>query len=155
STGFCDDSSRPLALAAGTGNAEESLLESHLPGPFATGAGLDRCRTLGAAPFAVGAYFPARDFEFGLFPVDGFFEGQFQIVLEVVAALRPIAAPLTSEKILEDVVEGVAEAVSAESESIRTPTLLRSGVTKHVVALAFFLVAQRLIGFIDLFEFFF
>jgi hypothetical protein len=33
--------------------------------------------------------------------------------LEVVAALRPIAASLAPEKILENVVEGVAEPASA------------------------------------------
>ena len=59
-------------------------------------------------------------------------------------------------KILEDVSEGVAEAASAKSETIRTATLLRPGVTEHVVAaLAFVLVAQRLVGFIDFFELFF
>jgi len=154
-TGLRDDSSRPFALAAGSSDAEEPLLEPHLSGPFATGARFDRCSALGAGPFAVVAHFPSRDFEFGLFPVDGFFESQFQIVLEVVAALRPIAASLAPEKILEDVIEGVAEAASAKSETIRTATLLRPGVTEHVVALAFFLVAQRLVGFIDVFERFF
>ena len=154
-TGFCDDSSRPLALAAGTGDAEEPLLEPHLSGPFATGARLDRCRALGAGSFAVGAHFPSRDFEFGLFPVDGLFEGQFQIVLEVVAAFRPIAASLAPEKVLEDVVEGVAEAASTKPKPIWTATLLSPGMAEHIVALAFFLVAQRLVGFIDFFEFFF
>ena len=108
-TRLCHDSSHSLALAARTGDAEEPLLEPHLSGPFATGARLDGCRAFRAGPVAVAAHLPSRDFELGLFPVDGFLEGQVQIVLEVVAALRPVAASLTSEKILEDVVEGVAE----------------------------------------------
>ena len=154
-TGFCHDSSCPFALAAGTGDAEEPLLEPHLSGPFATGARLDRCGILGAAPFAVAAHFPSRDFEFGLFSVDGFFEGQIEIVLKVVAALRPSAASLAPEKIFEDVVEGVAEAASAKSEAIRTATLLSPCVAEHVVAFAFILIAQGLVGFIDFFELFF
>ncbi len=130
-------------------------MEPHLSGPFATRARLDGCCALGAGPFAVGAHFPSRDFEFGLFPVDGFFEGQFQIVLEVGAAFRPIAASLAAEKILEDVIEGVTEAASTKSEALRTATLLSPGMAEHVVALAFFLVAQRFVGFIDFFELFF
>ena len=126
-TGFCDDPSRPLALAAGSTDTEEPLLESHLAGPFATGACLDRCGAFRAGSLAVVARFPSRDFKLGLFPVDGFFEGQFQIVLEVVAAFRSIAASLAPEKILEDVVEGIAEAASPKSETIRTATLLSSG----------------------------
>src|SRR5205807_9689358 len=125
STGFRDDSSRPLALTAGTGDAEEPLLEPHLSGPFATGTGLDRCRAFGTGPFAVGAYFPARDFEFGFFPVDRFFEGQFQIASEVVAALRPIAASLSAEKFLQQIGERVAEAAATSSKSIRCASLLR------------------------------
>ena len=151
--GFCDDSSRSLALSARTGDTEEPLLEPHLSGPFATGAGLDRCRALGTGPVAVDTHFPARDFEFGLFSVDGFFKGQLQIVLEVVASLCASAASLATEKVLEDVVEGVTE--SASAKSLRTSTLLCPGVAEHVIALALVLVAQRLVGFVDLFEFLF
>jgi len=117
-TGFCDDPSCPFALAAGTGDAEEPLLESHLAGPLATGAGLNRGRALRAASFAIAADFPSRDFEFGLFPVYGFFEGQVQVVLEVVAALCPSTPSLPAEKILEDIVEGVAESASTKSEPV-------------------------------------
>ena len=75
--------------------------------------------------------------------------------MEVVAALCPAPASLTSEKILEDIVEGVAEAGSAESEALRSRTLLSPGMAEHVIAFTFVLIAQRLIGFIDFFELFF
>ena len=148
--GLCDDPSRSLALAAGTADAEEALLEPHLAGPFTAGAGLDRGGTFGAASLTVRADFPTGDFKFGLFPVDGFFEGQFQIVLEVVAALRSIAASLAAEEILEDIVEGVAE--SASAKSFRAAALLRAGMAEHVITLAFFLIAQRLVCLVDFFE---
>jgi hypothetical protein len=142
-------------LAAGSGDTEESLLEPHLTGPFTAGTGFDRRRVFGSAPFAVATHLPSRDFEFGLFPVDGLFKGHFQIVLKVIATFRPTAASLASEKIFEDIVEGVAESASSESKSIRTATLLSSGMTEHVVAPAFFLITQGFVGFIDFFELFF
>jgi hypothetical protein len=140
-------------LAAGTGDAEKPLLEPHLSGPFATGARLDGCRAFRAGSVTVAAHLPSRDFELGLFPVDGFLEGQVQIVLEVVTALRPAAASLTPEKVLEDVIESVAEAASAES--LRARALLGTCMAEHIVAFAFILIAQRLIGFIDFFKLFF
>ena len=75
--------------------------------------------------------------------------------MEVVAALCAGAAPLAPKKIFEDIVERVAEAASAESEAIGPSTLLGSGMAEHVVALAFVLIAQCLVGLVDFFEFFF
>jgi hypothetical protein len=73
--------------------------------------------------------------------------------LKIVAAFcTTAAASLSTEEILEDVVEGLAEAASTESEAVWTAPLLSPGVAEHVIALAFFLIAQRLVGFIDFFE---
>ena len=130
------------------------MLEPHLAGPFAARAGLDRGGALGAGSFTVRTDFPARDFQLGIFSVDGFFKGQLQVVLEIVASLRPVTASLAPEEIFEDVVEGVAEA-AATAESLRSGTLLAARVAEHVIAFALFLIAQRLVGFVDLFEFFF
>ena len=124
------------------------------PAPLQAGARLDRCGAFRTGSLAVVAGFPSRNFKFGLFSVDGFFEGQFQIVLKVVTAFRSIATSLAPKKIFEDVVEGIAEAASSKAETIRT-ALLSPGVAEHVVALAFVLVAQRLVSLVDFFELFF
>ena len=42
--GFRDDAAGSLALAAGSADAEEALLQPDLPGPFAARTGLDRLR---------------------------------------------------------------------------------------------------------------
>ena len=73
--------------------------------------------------------------------------------MKIVAALRPTAATLSTKKIFEDIVKGLAEA--APAESVLTSTLLGSSVAEHVVAFAFFLIAQGLVGFVDFFELFF
>ena len=111
--GLGDDPPGSFALAAWTADAKKTLLEPDLSHPFAARAGLHRCGGLGAGAFAVAAGFPAGDLEFRFLAVDRFFEGEFEVVLEVVAAFRPVAAALPAEEILEDVVEDVAESAAA------------------------------------------
>src|SRR5215471_2751571 len=122
---------------------------------FATRTSLDGSR-LGAGSLAIATSFPTRDFKLGVFPEDGFLEGQFEVVLEVVAALRTVAAALPTEEIVEDVVEDIAESATTESaEPFKAGSLLGAGMPKHVVSSPLFLVAERFVGFVDLFELFF
>ena len=101
--------------------------------------------------------FPSRDFEFGFFPVDGFLKRQFRLYwrsLPRSARLPP--PPRPAEKIFKDIVKDVAKSAPAEFEAVKArPPCLGSGMAEHVVAFAFVLIAQDLIGFIDFFELFF
>lgn len=156
--GFRDKVAGAFTLTTGSADTEEPLLKPQLPSTFAAGAWFDgRCR-LCAGPFAVDANFPTRDFEFGLFSVDGFLKRDFEVVLEIVATFSAScpAPSRLAEKILEDVVKHIPESAASEIESLKTwSTLLCAGVAEHVVAFSFFLITQYFIGFIDFFEFFF
>lgn len=149
------NSAGPFALSAWAADAEKPLLQADLPRALATRTSLDGSR-LGAGSLAIATSFPTRDFKLGFFPEDGFLEGQFEVVLEVVAALRTIAAALPTEEIVEDVVEDIAESATTESaEPFKAGSLLGAGMPKHVVSSPLFLVAERFVGFVDLFELFF
>ena len=83
-----------------------------------------------------------------------FLERQIKIVLEVGPAFGPGAPARLAEKIFENIVEDVAEAaLPAEVESFRS--LRSAGVAKGIVSPPLVLIADDLIGLIDLFEFFF
>ncbi len=78
--------------------------------------------------------------------------------MEIVATLGPIwpTSSRLAEKIFEDIVKDVPESAAIEIEPVKAwPTLLCPGMTEHVVAFPLFLIAQRFVGFVDLFEFFF
>ncbi len=119
--GFRDKVTGAFTLATGPADTEEPLLKPKLPGTFAAGTWLDGCRRLRSGPFTVDADFPARDFEFGFFPVDGFLKRDFEIVLEIVAAFGPScpASSRLAEEILEDVVKHVSESATAEIEPVK------------------------------------
>ena len=72
--------------------------------------------------------------------------------MQVVPAFGATAAALPAEKVLENIVEDVAESTACV-EPVEALTLLRAGMSEHVVALAPFLVAQRFVGFVDFFKF--
>jgi len=155
-----DDLSGPFALSTGATDTEKSLLEAELPSTFTAWTGFDGCRRSRSGSFAIKAAFPSWNFELGFFSVDGFFEGNLQIVLQVASTFcsaSTAAATGLSEKILEDIVENVAESSSAsEVESVKSPgSLLASGMAEGVVAASLLLIAECLVGFVDLFEFFF
>ena len=62
--------------------------------------------------------------------------------------------PWLAEEILEDVVKDVTEpALSTEVESLRT--LWPTGMAERIVSTPFFLVADDLVGFVQLFKLFF
>ena len=72
------------------------------------------------------------------------------------ALLDPTALPASglAEEVLENIVEDVAEAaLSAEIESLRS--LRSTGMAEGIVSPPFFLVADDLVGFVQLFKFFF
>ena len=71
------------------------------------------------------AAFPSRDLELGFFSVDGFFKGQFQIVLQVVALFRvTVASSRSSEEVFENITENVAK-TATEIEPFGSPESLR------------------------------
>jgi hypothetical protein len=74
--------------------------------------------------------------------------------LQVVAALGASSSARLAEEVLENIVEDVAEStLSAEIESLRS--LRSTGMAEGIVPPPFFLVADDLVGFVQLFEFFF
>ena len=74
--------------------------------------------------------------------------------MQVVAALGAGTSARLAEEVFENIVEDVAEsALSAEIESLRS--LRSTGMAEGIVSPPFFLVADDLVGFVQLFEFFF
>ena len=74
--------------------------------------------------------------------------------MQVVAALGAGTSARLAEEVLENIVEDVAEStLSAEIESLRS--LRSTGMAEGIVPPTFFLVADDLVGFVQLFEFFF
>ena len=154
--GFRHNLTGAFALTAWPADAEESLLETELPSAFAAGADLDGRRRFRSGSFTVVAYFPAWDLELRLFAVYRFFEGKFQVVLKIVAPFRPASTTGLSEEILEDIVKGISETPASKIKTFESSgTLLRPGMTEHVVAFPLLLVAQGFVRFVDLFELFF
>lgn len=151
--GLRDDLSRSFALPAGAADAEEALLETHLALSLAGWAHLDGGGGFCAGSLAVCTGFPTRNFEFGFFAEDRFFETQFEIVLEIVTALRSRTSARLPKKVFEDVVENIAEAaLSSEVESLGS--LWSTGMAECIVPTAFLLVADDLVSFVELLEFF-
>lgn len=151
-TGIRDEVTGAFTLTARPADAEESLLKTKLPRALAATAWLDGCRRFCSSSFTVDADFPARNFEFGLFPVDGFLKRDFEVVLEIVAAFGPScpAASRLAEKVFENVVKYIPKSATIEIEPVKAwPTLLGTGMTEHVVAFPPFLIAQRFVGFVD------
>lgn len=155
-TGLRYDLPGAFALAAGPADAEKTLLKAKLSSAFAAGAGSDGRRRLRSGAFTVDTAFPARNLELRFFAVDGFLEGQLQVVLEIASPFRAASATGLSEEVFENIVKNVAETAAVEIESIKaSSTLLRAGMPEHVVTLPFVLVAQGFVGFVDFFELFF
>src|SRR5215467_5283623 len=125
------NSAGPFALSAWAAYTEKPLLEANLPRALATGTSLDGSG-LGAGSLAIAASFPPRDFKLGFLPEYAFLEGQFEVILEIVAAFRTIAAALPTEEIVEDVVEDIAESATTEStETLKACSLLGASMPKH------------------------
>ena len=137
-----------LAASARFIEGEEALLEAELAGALATWAGLDVFGTLGPAAAALLADLPQGDLETDFLAVDGVFKGEVQAVLDVGAACDPAPSWPPAEEVLKDVVENIAEALPEPFKALRT-----LGMAEGVVATALVLVAQRGVGFVDLFEF--
>jgi len=109
-----------------------------------------------AGPPAIGAEFPTGNLQLGVLAINRFFERDLQIVLQIAAAFGPASWSPSSglaEEIFEDVVEDIAESAAAEVESIGS--WLGTCMAERIVALPFLLIAESLVGFVDLLEFFF
>ena len=108
------------ALRARTGDGEEALLEPHLPLPAALTADDGRGSGRGARSGTGFAGFLAGNLDGGFRAPRRFLEGDFEVVAQIGAALRPAAPPRAAEQIAEaeDVTEA-AEDVPEVGEDCR------------------------------------
>ncbi len=87
-------------------------------------------------------------------PLEGFLEGDFQIVAQVGAAGGGVAAAAAAGELAEHLVENVGEA-RGEVEAVvgrTSAAALEGGMTEAVVGRALLLVLEDVVGFVDLFE---
>src|SRR6266446_5279019 len=88
-----DDLARPAALAAGAPHGEETLLVHDLAAAMARRAGGRAGAGLGAFAAAVVAKLGARHLDLGGHAEDGLLELNFEIVADILPALRTRAPP--------------------------------------------------------------
>jgi len=146
--GIFNDRALAMALTAGSGHAEEPLLEAHLPSTAAGGAGL-RCRArLGAAAVASVTCAMARYLDLGLGAGDRLFERQAQIVAQIFA---PAAAPPprrpAAEEFSEDVPKNILEAAREVEAPRKGAGVAERRVAELIVLGALLRVGEDLIGF--------
>ena len=91
--------------------------------------------------------------------VEGFLQRDFQIVAQVLAAVRPLAAALAAHHLAEDVLEHIAEAAGEIPErraAARTGrsahAAFKGGVAIAVIGSALVVVLQDVIGLVDFLE---
>src|SRR5262249_1830549 len=101
----------------------------------------------------------ARDLDLRAHSEHGVLEGDFEVVADILAALRagPAAAAATAEQIAEseEVAKDVAEIGKGVRIELRTGRALHAGVAEAIVHGAFLQIAQNAVGFAGLFELFF
>src|SRR2546425_1463548 len=153
--GLLDDLA--LAVATRAGRDIDDLSEDrlrgppHLAGAAALRTGLRRGATFGAGPMAGRAGVGPRDGELALDAEYRFFEGQPQVESKVGAP--PGTGPRASGGCLaKEHVEDVIDAAESSATDVETGDALGAGVAKIVVALPLGLVAQDLVGLVDLLE---
>src|SRR6266404_3322607 len=158
-TGIADRAAAAVTLSAHLRDAEEALLEAHLPGAAAGGALLRRRSGLRAFAVAGLARRHARQRDRLLDAERRLLEREVEVVAQILAAagaaLRPSAARLpeeVAEDAAEDVLEAGVEVEAAAAEAVERgvtePVVLRPavGVGEHLIRRRRFL--EPLLGFL-------
>ena len=115
-----DDRPLPLALIAGSRDAEEALLKANLATTATRGARLGRGSRFCAVPPAGIAGPMARDFDFLFDPGNRLFKLERQRVAEILAAATP-PCPAAAKKFAENIAENVFEAAGKiDKQQIRS-----------------------------------
>ena len=149
-----------MALAAGAGDTEESLLEANLAITAARRAGRGARSLLRAASIAFRAALMSRDFDLGGCAERSLFEGDVQIVSQIGAALSAAASAAAAEHVAET--KKVAENVAKIGKHARIKATesaaggrADSGMSETIVLAALTRVAQNRVRFGSFFEFLF
>jgi len=151
-TGIGDHPALTAAAAAGTGNAEKSLLHVHLTRAAAIGTGGDALLGFRAGPVTIGTTLEAGHPDLGRGAEGGFFEGYLEIEPEIISGGRSCPAAASAKKFLEDISEDVPHA-RACPEPGGTLRARRGAVL--VIVCPLLRIGQDLVGLVDLFELFF
>jgi hypothetical protein len=108
-----------------------------------------------SAPLAGLALRQRRHAHARLLALEGVFEADLEVVAQIAAAPRPLAA-LAADEIAEHLVEDVGEAGGAEAEAGAAArpvaAILEGGVAEAVIGGALLLVLQDLVGLAQLLE---
>jgi len=147
----------PLSVAAWAARYVDDLSEDrlggtpHLAAPPALWARLRRGARLGARAPAGLARLRSRDGELALDAKDGLLEGQSQVEPKIRPPPGSGARAARGGRAKEHV-EDVVDAAEAGPAEVETRHALSTGMAEGVVALPLRLVAQDLVGFVDLLE---
>src|SRR5579883_1550347 len=147
---IANDLTGAVAGAARAADGDEALLVGDLAAAVTGGAGGGAAAGLRARAVAAVASLHARHLDIGIHAENGFVEGDFEIVADVLAALRAgTPAPGASEEIAEakEIAENVAEIGEGVRVEAGLPAALQSGVAVAVVGSALLRIAQDAIGF--------
>src|SRR5579871_517485 len=157
--GIADDLSGSAAGTAGAADGEEALLINHLAAAVAGWTTGRFAARFGSGSGALGAALHAGYLDLGSQTVDGLFEAEFQVVADVLAALRASAPAAASSGPAEEVAEAeeITQNIAEIGESLgvesRLSGALQPGVTKAVVGGPLLRIAEhtvRLGSFLEL-----
>ena len=154
--GIAHDLAAAVAGMAGAPHRQKTLLIEDLAAAVAGGAGGGSAARFGAGGAATVASFHARRLDLGGHAEDRVLETDLQVVAQIFAALRPVAAAAgpaaeqiaESEEIAQNIAE-VRERVGVEALRRR---ILQAGMAVAIVGGALLRVAQDAVGFGGLFE---
>ena len=155
--GIADHLAAAAALAAGAFDGEEALGGADLAMPGAAGAGLGAGARLRAAAGAGLAGQHGGHLDLGAAAGEGLFQGDFQIVAQILAAIGPLAPAHAAHHLAEQVFKDVAEAAeiaeriaAARAGAAHSP--LEGAMAEAVIGGALLIVLQDVIGFVDFLE---
>lgn len=162
--GVVDESAGTTACAAGARDGEEALLKTDLASATALTAGDGSLAAGTAGSMASGAGFATAELGFSFGAEDSRFKFDGQIVAQIVAALltaaatsRRSCAATAAEHLAEEIAEDVADVDTAGEwrTSAKAAACANAGMTEAIISGAFIRIAEDLVGFACLFEFFF
>ena len=152
--GVADGAALPVACRAGALDREEALLCSDLSGTTASAAGRGFLVRIGrSATRASLARYAGRHAERGFGAGEGFLQGDFHRLLDVVALARaPSVAGHLAEHLFEDIAQPAA-GVEIEPGRLPAAALFERGMAEPVVGGALLIVLQNVVCLTEVLEF--
>ena len=152
--GIADGAARAPTIGAGALDGEEALLRADFAAAGTRRALLGLGARLGAGARAGFARDRGVDANLFTFAAISVFQGDFEIVAQVAAAVLP-PCPLATHEFAEQIVEHIGEGggeIEAETVGALPPPVLECGMAVAIVSRALLIVLQDFISFRDFLE---